>query len=328
MIGQNRRRVMGNGLPPDVIMTTKTNAPVLAICYAQGWCASPKYMTATEAAAVTSIGTAFRGKNITHFEEFQYFTGVTSLVSNAFHTCSNLSSLTLPNSLVSIADRVFYGCKKLLYLDIPASCTSINNTYNFYAMGSTLTINFNNTSTIYERMSAHASPTCFTSSLTGGAQDGMLVTDTTLVACPQRKTNIVIPSNITTIGRYCFYQNKSKQSLIIPDTVTTIQPTPTSGTDGAFRSAYFTSIIFSKNIHNIPQRNLYGLSYLEYLVFPMTSLTISNTYNFSGLSALKIVWVTPEIKSLITSNVASTVQVKEIPSDWDGTLEDLLSREE
>ena len=308
-------------------MTNKTNSPVLSICKAQNWCVSSKYMTKKEATAVTDISTVFKGQNIVKFNEFKHFTGVTTLPSSAFQRCNMLQELTLPQTIVSIADRVFQTCSKLLYLDIPASCTSINGTYNFYGMGNSLTLNFNNTSTIYERMSQHDSPTCFTSSLTGGAQDGMLITDTTLVACPQRKTNIVIPSNITTLWRYCFYQNKSKQSLIIPDTVTTIQPSATSGTDGAFRSAYFTSIIFSKNIHNIPQRVLYGLSYLEYMVFPMTSLTISSTYNFSGLSALKIVWVTSEIESLITSKVASTVQVKEIPSDWDGTLEDLLARE-
>lgn len=79
----NRRRTMNpKGPQVNKIMTTATNAPVLAICYAQGWCANSNYMTDVEAAAVTSIGTVFKGVNtITHFEEFKYFTGVTSLSS-------------------------------------------------------------------------------------------------------------------------------------------------------------------------------------------------------------------------------------------------------
>ena len=82
----------------DIIMTSTSNPQVLAVCHAQGWCSNPNYMTKSEAEAVTSIGTVFRDNTaITHFDEFEYFTGVTSLASYAF-ACKNLTTVKIPDS--------------------------------------------------------------------------------------------------------------------------------------------------------------------------------------------------------------------------------------
>lgn len=57
-----------------------------------------------EAAAVTNLGSVFSNNTeITSFDELKYFTGLTSLYSS-FSGCSNLSSITLPESLTSIGD--------------------------------------------------------------------------------------------------------------------------------------------------------------------------------------------------------------------------------
>lgn len=124
-----RRRGMAGGdkLPADVIMTTTTNPEVLDICNAQGWCGS-KYMTATEAAAVTDIGTAFQASKIKHFEEFEFFSGITSLPSNAFNGCTSLESIVIPANVQTIGYRAFYNCSKLDYhLVIPEGVTTIGD---------------------------------------------------------------------------------------------------------------------------------------------------------------------------------------------------------
>lgn len=68
----------------------------------------------SEAAAVTNIGGAFTNNTeITSFDEFQYFTGITSLKENAFYCCSNLTSIILPSNIVEIgANRSSFwdGC--------------------------------------------------------------------------------------------------------------------------------------------------------------------------------------------------------------------------
>ena len=104
-----RRMAGGDKLPADVIMTTTTNPEVLAICNAQGWCGS-KYMTATEAAAVSDIGTVFKGNTtITHFEELQYFIGLTSIPSQAFYNCNKLKKAVLPSTITAINSEAFRG---------------------------------------------------------------------------------------------------------------------------------------------------------------------------------------------------------------------------
>lgn len=114
---------------PVVIMTSDTNAPVLAICYAQGWCASPDSMTDIEASMVTSIGSAFSksaaNTDIKSFDEFQYFTGVTSLASGAFQNNIGMTSITIPDGVTSLGEYCFYECRALASVNIPDSVTSI-----------------------------------------------------------------------------------------------------------------------------------------------------------------------------------------------------------
>lgn len=137
--------MMGRG--DEVIMTSASNPEVMAICYAQGWCASADKMTKTEAEAVTNIGTAFRSSNIVHFDELQYFTNVTRLVGYAFYGCTALVQIDVrnildfgaqcfQNSLVEtlvlndnavVRSYAFYSCARLVSLSLPSSLTYINS---------------------------------------------------------------------------------------------------------------------------------------------------------------------------------------------------------
>lgn len=76
-------------------------------------------ITKDDAAAVTSIGTWFANNNtITSFEELNYFTKVTSLVGQAFTSCSALQNVGLQN-IVTMAGNVFNSCTNLQYFDAP-----------------------------------------------------------------------------------------------------------------------------------------------------------------------------------------------------------------
>ncbi len=127
-----------------IIMTSESNPEVMKVCYNQGWAESPNEMYASEAAKVTSIGTAFRGlgnggsdsgysgSNISFtfsFDEFKYFTGVTSIVDGAFQE-SNIVSITIPDSVTSIGDYAFNTCSSLTSITISDSVTSIGD-YTF-----------------------------------------------------------------------------------------------------------------------------------------------------------------------------------------------------
>lgn len=62
-----------------------------------------------EAAAVKSIGSVFNSKTtITSFDEFKYFTGVTSLYYE-FEYCNNLMTISIPESVTDIGGYALYG---------------------------------------------------------------------------------------------------------------------------------------------------------------------------------------------------------------------------
>jgi hypothetical protein len=97
---------------------------VEAICVAN-WSSDGIGLTMEDAAAVTTIGTIFKGNTeITSFEEFQYFTKVTSLSSNAFNGCSALEYIKIPTGIAIIPYGAFQGTR---LRTIESNCTLVKD---------------------------------------------------------------------------------------------------------------------------------------------------------------------------------------------------------
>lgn len=125
---------------PNIVTKIEFNDPkVKAICVAPatGWDTNHDgELTYDEAAAVTTLGTAFTGNTeIETFGELKYFTGlkwgdVPALTGGdnlhgAFDGCTNLRFVVLPSNIKQIMNFSFRGCTSLTSVFIPSGVSTI-----------------------------------------------------------------------------------------------------------------------------------------------------------------------------------------------------------
>ncbi len=87
-----------------------------------------KIITEKEAMALTYFKMDFfMYQPITSFDEFRYFTGVTTVARAAFACCNLLERITLPETFEEISWQMFEECTSLTAITIPASVTVIRD---------------------------------------------------------------------------------------------------------------------------------------------------------------------------------------------------------
>ena len=127
--GYNGYKQIFVGIEPDIFgekAMTFAVSTVKNICLANWDTNGDGKFTYNEAAAVTDIGTVFKGNTtITNFAELYYFTSLTKLSDDAFNGCTKLTSIRLPKGLKQIGDRTFKDCSALKQIDLPTGVTSI-----------------------------------------------------------------------------------------------------------------------------------------------------------------------------------------------------------
>ena len=165
------------------------------------------------------------------FDEFQYFTGVTSLAGHEFE-CTNLTSIILPNSITSIGDGTFVLCKKLTSIHIPASVTYIHMGGKMGDKEELPAPAFNpeylQTITVDPENTKYASP---------AGSNVIIDTETNTLILGCGNTDFTkIPNTVTTIGRDAFSGVTFANPIVsLPTSVTKIKR-------DAFRHSNITSI--------------------------------------------------------------------------------------
>ncbi len=154
---------------------------------------------------------------------------VTSIGDDAFSDCTNLTSVTIPNSVTTIGNRAFTWCYSLASVTIPNSVTSIGSMAFFYCTRlASITIPNSVTSIGSSAFSACDSLPAITvdsMNLNYCSFDGVLFnkSQTTLIRSPGGKVgSFTIPNSVTNIGMWAFWGCTSLTSINIPSSVTSI----------------------------------------------------------------------------------------------------------
>ena len=272
-----------------------------------------------EAAAVKTIGTVFSSNiSIKSFDEFQYFTGVTSIGYTAFMDCTGLQRVIIPSSVTSIDSYAFLDCPLLKNVTIPSSVTLIGN--GAFGKCSSLT-----NVTIPEGVttigaSAFRDCTGLTSvtvpssvtTIGGGAFGGC--SGLTSVIIPEGVntigksaferccglTSVKIPSSVTSIGDYAFNGCSGLQSVTIPSSVTSIGDYAFNGCSG------LQSVTIPSSVTSIGSSAFYGCRGLQGVTIP-ENVTLIHDYAFDRCENLKTVFLKAETPPAISRNAFNPI---------------------
>lgn len=271
----------------------ETNPELMDICVANGWATNKDYMTFEEAAAITSDmiapneedGSKF--STLTHFEEFQYFTGVKEIKDSTFYDCESLTSIIIPDSVTSIGNDAFGECYELINITIPNSVTSIGDGVFYDCSLTSINIPdsvnyigedvFNDCSNL-NTIIIQEGNTVYDSRNNCNA---IIETDTNklIIGCK----NTIIPNSVTSIGSSAFYGHSSLISIIIPNSVTSI------GSSAFYGCSGLTSITIPNSVTSIQDYTFYSCSGLITITIPDSVTSIGNSaFQYSGITSIVI----------------------------------------
>ena len=265
---------------------TFADANVKAICVANWDTDSDGELSYEEAAAVTSLIYVFRfNSSITSFTELQYFIGLTSIGYMEFTSCSNLTTVDIPNSVTSIGDNAFSSCASLVSIDIPNSVTSIGD-YAFTNCTRLTSIEIPKSVT---SIGYYVFGYCSSLATIDIPNSVTSIGDYTFTNCTNL-SSIDIPNSVTSIGRYAFGYCSSLTMVDIPNSVTSIG-------DGAFTNCTsLTSIEIPNSVTSIGWSTFEYCTSLITIGIPNSVISIGN-YAFCDCRRLTMV----EIPNSMTS---------------------------
>jgi len=283
---------MEDGPEPGTDIISFADPAVKQICVSNWDTNGDGELSKAEAAAVKEIGTVFKdNKEITSFDEFQYFIGVKTLAYRTFYYCSNLKSIILPNSITEVRGAAFYYCPKLTSISFPDNdgCTLYRGAIaDCHAL-----------TTVYlpkNTMISGATPFYYCSSLTAievdaanvnlKSVDGVVYTKNgeSIIAypCGKKQTEYTVLSGTKIINDYAFNYCRNLLKVTLPSTVEVIRNSAFSDCD------YLTTI-------NLPNSVITIGGYAFAWCYKLASITLPNSVTVIDQQAF---WCCDELPSI------------------------------
>ena len=215
---------------------------------------------------VTSIGNnAFR--ECTELTSVTIPNSVTKIGNHAFDLCYALNSITIGNSVASFGDYVFQKCSGLTSITIPNSMMSIGGGA-FSGCSGLQKVIVSDIATWYgiKFSSNDANPLYYAKHLYNDENTEI--------------KDLVIPNSVTSIGNYTFVGCIGLTSVTIPNSVTSIG-------DHAFeRCAGLTSVTIPESIPYLGERAFFGCTDLTSVTINSNSIVSKNYSSNSNLQTI------------------------------------------
>ena len=210
---------------------------------------------------------------------------VTSIGERAFSSCSELTSINIPNGVTSIGRGAFEDCKGLTSINIPSSVTIIENR-TFYSCTNLASITLENGvdsigSNFFKYYNSDK-----------GVFEGC-----------KGLTSINIPNSVTSIGERAFYQCSGLTSITIPNGVTSI------GGDAFYDCSGLRYVTLPGHIYF---KDKFGTtSNIDTVIISDGSTTICNS-SFSECSKIKSVCIPNSVTSIGTNSFSGCSELTSI----------------
>ena len=204
-------------------------------------------------------------------------TDTTQIPAGAFYNCVSLTSITIPNNVITIDKNAFYNCSSLTDITIPSSVTSIGESaFNYCKNLVNITIPERTISIGTDAFSNCEKLTTVNYNATNcNSTGGFFNKCSSLV-------NINIGENVKTIPNYAFYKCSTVANITIPNGVTSI------GNSAFYGCTGMTSITIPNGVTNIGSNAFNGCKSLKSITIP-SSVNSIGTWAFYGCSNLTTV---------------------------------------
>ena len=203
---------------------------------------------------------------------------VVTIGTSAFESCSNLQSVTLPNSITAIYTDAFYGCTKLGDINLPEGLTTINLRAFYNCNLDTIIIPSTVTSignkAFYNNPLKSITWLPSNSSISTGT-----IEDSPFFNSNSKVTSFTFGPNVKTVPAYICYNMSQLDTIVLPPSVSSL------GQNAFMYCTSLKSINLPATQNTLPVGIFEGCTSLESIELPATLTTIS-TDAFYGCSKL------------------------------------------